>query len=112
MFTCKERVIRDGRLVCFAGQIMSEEEAEALGLADAPASPESPSAPKETTAAAIKAELDELGVAYDKKAKKADLKELLAEAKAAAAPECDQGDDGAVGDEPGSEEEAGYGGDE
>lgn len=40
MFACKERVIRDGRLVCFAGQIMSEEEAEALGLAGSPASPE------------------------------------------------------------------------
>ncbi len=40
MFTCKERVIRDGRLVCFAGQVMSEEEAEALGLAGSPASPE------------------------------------------------------------------------
>ena len=40
MFTCKARVIRDGRLVCFAGQVMSDDEAEALGLTGAPASPE------------------------------------------------------------------------
>lgn len=110
MFTCPERVIRDGRLVCFAGQVMSEEEAEALGLTGAPASAEAPAAPKEPTAAEIKAELDELGVAYDKKAKKADLKELLA--KAIAAPEGDQSDDDAADDEPGSEAEAGDGGDE
>lgn len=82
MFTCPERVIRDGKLVCFAGQVMSEEEAEALGLAGAPASTEAPAAPKEPTAAEIKAELEALGVSYDKKAKKADLKELLAEAGA------------------------------
>ena len=50
MFTCPERVIRDGKLVCFAGQVMSEEEAEALGLAAAPASTEAPAAPKEPTA--------------------------------------------------------------
>lgn len=113
MFTCPERVIRDGKLVCFAGQVMSEEEAETLGLTGAPASTEAPSAPKEPTAADIKAELDELGVAYDKKAKKADLKELLAEAKATAALEGDQGDDDtADGDEPDLEEEAGDGGDE
>jgi hypothetical protein len=112
MFTCPERVIRDGKLVCFAGQVMSEEEAEALGLAGAPASPEAPAAPKEPTAAEIKAELEALGVSYDKKAKKADLKELLADAKAAPAPEGDQSDDDAAGDEPGSEEEAGDGGDE
>lgn len=111
MFACKERVIRDGRLVCFAGQIMSEEEAEALGLAGAPASPESPAAPKEQTAAEIKAELDALGIAYDKRAKKDVLKELLAEAKSVpAVPDCDSDDDDA--DEPGTEEEAGDGGDE
>lgn len=113
MFTCPERVIRDGKLVCFAGQVMSEEEAETLGLTGAPASTEAPSAPKEPTAADIKAELDALGVAYDKKAKKADLKELLAEAKATAAAEGDHGDDDAADDdEPGSEEGAGDGGDE
>lgn len=113
MFTCPERVIRDGKLVCFAGQVMSEEEAETLGLTGAPASAEATSAPKEPTAADIKAELDALGVAYDKKAKKADLKELLAEAKATAAPEGDHGDDDAADDdEPGSEEGAGDGGDE
>lgn len=113
MFTCPERVIRDGKLVCFAGQVMSEEEAETLGLTGAPASTEATSAPKEPTAADIKAELDALGVAYDKKAKKADLKELLAETKATAAPEGDHGDDDAADDdEPGSEEGAGDGGDE
>lgn len=115
MFTCKERVIRDGKLVCFAGQIMSEEEAEALGLSGAPASAEAPAEPKEPTAAEIKAELDELGVAYDKKAKKADLKELLAEAKSAAAPGVnsdDDADDSADDEDADTEEAAGDGGDE
>ena len=92
--------------------VKAKEEAEALGLAGAPASPEAPAAPKEPPAAEIKAELDALGVAYAKKAKKADLKELLAEAKAGAAPEGDQRDDDAADDEPDSEEEAGDGGDE
>lgn len=113
LFICDKRVVRDGVLVCFEGQVMSNDEAEALGLTGAPASPEAAAAPKEPTAAEIKAELDELGVAYDKKAKKADLKELLAEAKATAALEGDQGDDDtADGDEPDLEEEAGDGGDE
>ncbi|MEC4294041.1 hypothetical protein [Adlercreutzia shanghongiae] len=86
MFTCPERVVRDGRLVCFEGQIIGDDEAEALGLTGAPA-PAS-DAPKEPTAAEIKAELDELGVAYDRKAKKGELVELLAAAKATpAAPE-------------------------
>lgn len=85
MFVCPERVVRDERLVCFAGQVLSDEEAEALGLAGAPASP---AAPKEPTAAEIKAELDALGIAYDKKAKKDALKALLAEAQTApVAPE-------------------------
>lgn len=110
LFICDKRVVRDGVLVCFEGQVMSNDEAEPLGLTGAPASPEAAAAPKEPTAAEIKAELDELGVAYDKKAKKADLKELLA--KAIADPEGDQSDDDAADDEPGSEAEAGDGGDE
>jgi enoyl-CoA hydratase/carnithine racemase len=32
MFVCSKRVERDGRLVCFKGQTMTEAEAEALGL--------------------------------------------------------------------------------
>lgn len=88
MFICPDRVVRDGRLMCFAGQVLSDTEAEALGLAGAPASPVAAGAPKEPTAAEIKAELDTLGVAYDKKAKKDALKDLLAEVLAApAAPE-------------------------
>ena len=87
IFTCDKRVVRGGRLVCFEGQTMSVDEAEALGLTGAPASPED-AAPKEPTAAEIKAELDALGVAYDKKAKKDVLKALLAKAHAApVAPE-------------------------
>lgn len=97
IFTCDKRVVRDGRLVCFEGQVMSNEEAEALGLAGAPASPEAPAAPKEPTAAEIKAELDALGIAYDKKAKKDVLKALLAEVKAApVAPENPAGGDGSA----------------
>lgn len=96
IFTCDKRVVRDGRLVCFEGQTMSVDEAEALGLTGAPASPED-AAPKEPTAAEIKAELDALGVAYDKKAKKDVLKALLAKAQAApAAPENPAGGDGSA----------------
>ncbi len=100
MFTCKERVVRDGRLVCFAGQVMSEEEAEALGLAGGPASPGE--APKAPTISDLKAELDELGVAYDKRAKKGELEELLKAAKSAQpVPDPDEGGDPADPDEGG-----------
>lgn len=85
MFICPERVVRDERLVCFAGQVLSDDEAEALGLTGAAASPEVAAAPKEPTAAEIKAELDALGIAYDKKTKKDGLKALLAEVQAASA---------------------------
>lgn len=97
IFTCDKRVVRDGRLVCFEGQVMSADEAESLGLTGAPASPDAAAAPKEPTAAEIKAELDALGVSYDKKAKKDVLKALLAEAQAApAAPENPAGGDGSA----------------
>lgn len=97
IFTCDKRVVRGGVLVCFEGQVMSVDEAEALGLAGAPASPESPAAPKEPTAAEIKADLDALGIAYDKKAKKDVLKALLAEAQTTSiAPENPAGGDGSA----------------
>lgn len=96
IFTCDKRVVRDGRLVCFEGQRMSIDKAEALGLVGAPASP---AEPKEPTAAEIKAELDALGIAYDKKAKKDALKALLAEAQTApVAPENPAGGDGSAGE--------------
>jgi hypothetical protein len=32
MFVCDKRIERDGRLVCFEGQTLTDSEAEALGL--------------------------------------------------------------------------------
>lgn len=96
MFTCKERIVRDGRLVCFKGQVMSDDEAAALGISDpADDAAEQPEGP---TVAQLKGRLDELGVPYDKKAKKTVLEELLAQAEArnAAALVDGAGDDDAV----------------
>lgn len=115
IFTCDKRVVRDGRLVCFEGQVMSADEAEALGLTGAQVCPDAAAAPKEPTAAEIKAELDALGISYDKKAKKDVLKALLAEAKAApVAPENPAGgegsaDEGAQTDQANADGQAGQG---
>ena len=47
LYTAPERVERDGRLICYAGEIMSMEEAERRGLLDEkPAKDEKAEAPK------------------------------------------------------------------
>lgn len=94
-YTSPARVERDGVLVAFEGEVMTAQEAaergllprgddtasvvasapaEAVGEAGTPAQAE----PKVPTNAEIRAILDERGVAYDKKANKAALLELLA----------------------------------
>jgi hypothetical protein len=66
MFVCPKRIERDGRLVCFKGQTMTEAEAEALGLLETAevAEPEpqteetieEPEAPTEEDAELVEAE--------------------------------------------------------
>lgn len=61
MYTSKERVIRDGYLIAFEGEVMSDEEAAARGLLD----PEPEEKPKAKTTRrkakpkAVEAEEDE-----------------------------------------------------
>lgn len=73
MYTSKERVVRDGHLVAFEGEVMSDEEAAARGLDAAPEKDSSGG----MTVKQLKAALDEAGVEYPKDAKKQELQELL-----------------------------------
>ena len=98
MFTCPERVVRNGVLIAFKGEKMSETEAKRRGIYDEVAAPaeteqaaeetakgKPEAAPAETEQAAdfddmtideIKAYIDERGGEYMSKAKKADLIEI------------------------------------
>lgn len=77
MFTCKERVVRDGHLVAFAGEVMTDEEAAKRGLNKA-AEPENvPTDPEDMTVPQLKAFLDSKGIEHPKSAKKAELLALL-----------------------------------
>lgn len=73
MFVCNERVVRDGRLVAFEGEEMTEEEAAARGLASS-VQPE-PEEPKleELTVAQLREIAEQEGVEVPAKAKKADI---------------------------------------
>lgn len=94
-YTSPARVERDGVLVAFEGEVMTAREAAERGLlprgrgaasvvASAPAEAvgedgtPAQAEPRVPTNAEIRAILDERGVAYDKKANKAALLELLA----------------------------------
>lgn len=94
-YTSPARVERDGVLVAFEGEVMTAREAAERGLlprgddtasvvASAPAETAGEAGtpaeaePRVPTNAEIRAILDERGVAYDKKANKAALLELLA----------------------------------
>lgn len=115
-YTSPARVERDGVLVAFEGEVMTAREAAERGLlprgddtasvvASAPAETAGDAGtaadaePKVPTNAEIRAILDERGVAYDKKANKAALLELLAESETADDPtgDDDAGDAGADG---------------
>lgn len=102
MYTSHDRVERDGFLVAYAGEVMSDEEAARRGLlvvreshadgSDAGAADGNPAVP---TVRELKAILDARGVPYDKKAKKDDLIALVAETE----PTDDAGDGGPVDEE-------------
>lgn len=46
MYTSNERVVRDGRLIAFEGEVMSDEEAERRGLSGEPPAGEKTAAEK------------------------------------------------------------------
>lgn len=73
MFTSTERVERDGRLVAFEGETMTDEEAAARGLAPAPSKEPEATEPKEMTVKQLKSLLESNGVEYPAGAKKAEL---------------------------------------
>lgn len=69
MFVCKERVIRNGRLVAFEGEEMTDEEAAARGLAVEPEEPQL----EELTVAQLREIAEQEGVEVPAKAKKQEI---------------------------------------
>ena len=73
-YTSPRRVVRDGHLVAFEGEVMSADEAVRRGLAvEAVKAPET----EDLTVKEIKAKLDAEGIEYPKAAKKEELLALL-----------------------------------
>lgn len=73
-YTSPKRVVRDGHLVAFEGEVMSADEAVRRGLAvEAVKAPET----EDLTVKEIKAKLDAEGIEYPKAAKKEELLALL-----------------------------------
>ena len=74
-YTSPKRVVRDGHLVAFEGEVMSTDEAVRRGLAiEAVKAPEPA---EDLTVKEIKAKLDAEGIEYPKAAKKEELLALL-----------------------------------
>ena len=96
MYTAPSRVVRDGRVVCFKGEVMTVAEAERRGLAravapcpepdPAPAAPETdPAAVRElvkgNTAAELRALAAEVGAEYPDGANKTVVAEAIVAAR-------------------------------
>lgn len=73
MYTCPERVVRDGHLAAFAGETMTMDEAAARGLL-AEAAEKTP----DKTKPELAAEAESLGIEVPPKATKAQIAELIA----------------------------------
>lgn len=87
MHVCKKRVIKDGKLAAFEGQLVTEEEAVALGLVKAGgAKPE-----KGSTTAELKERAKSLGITVPVKVSAARLEKLIAEELAKAAENAPDG---------------------
>lgn len=71
MFVCNQRVVRDGHLVAFEGEEMTDEEAAARGLTSAP-EPEEPNL-EDLTVAQLREVAEQGGVEVPAKAKKAEI---------------------------------------
>lgn len=78
VFTANERVVRDGMLIAFAGEVMTNEEAMERGLLAASEKETEPKAktPKEELIERAEA----LGIDVPKKATVVDLEKLISEA--------------------------------
>lgn len=75
-YTSHKRVVRDGHLVAFEGEVMSTDESVRRGLAiEAVKAPEQQA--EDLTVKEIKAKLDAEGIEYQKSAKKEELLALL-----------------------------------
>ncbi len=70
MFVCKQRVVRDGHLIAFEGEEMTDEEAAARGLAVP--EPEGPQL-EDLTVAQLREIAEQEGVEVPAKAKKAEI---------------------------------------
>lgn len=78
MFTAEERITIDGRLAAFAGETMSDEEAEARGItAHIAERGKGDGAPKKTAKQALVDEARELGIEIPKNATADKIKELI-----------------------------------
>ena len=107
MHVCEKRVVKNGKLAAFEGQLLTQEEAVALGLAKpGGAKPE-----KAPTVAELKQQAKSLGITVPVKVSAAALKKLVAEALAKAdenapdaagteddadSPDCESADDDAA----------------
>ena len=72
MFVCNERIVRNGRLVAFEGEEMTEEEAAARGLVSAEPKPEEPQL-EDLTVAQLREIAEQEGVEVPAKAKKGEI---------------------------------------
>lgn len=73
MFVSKERVIRDGRLVAFEGEEMTDEEAAARGLAHSAEPEQEEPQLEDLTVAQLREIAEQEGVEVPSKAKKAEI---------------------------------------
>ena len=89
-YTCPKRVERNGRLVAFAGEVMTMDEAERRGLAAV----EAPEKQKKPNKDDLVARCKDLGIDVPAKATRADVEKLLAEHGAAGGAGGQNPDDG------------------
>lgn len=92
MYTSKERVVRDGHLVAFEGEVMTDDEASKRGLADS-AEPEGPESLEDLTVPQLKEVAKREGVEIPAKAKKGDIIKAINGEEPDDAPEDDLYDD-------------------
>lgn len=83
MHVCKKRVIVDGRLAAFVGQLLTDEEAAGLGLL--PGADEAKKGSKKPTKAELVAQAKDLGIKVPSGANVEEVKLLIADAQAALA---------------------------
>lgn len=85
MYICKKRVVKNGKLAAFEGQMLTEEEAISLGLVDN--AKEQGGAKKKPTKAELVEQALALGIKAPSNATVAAIEQLIADAQAANAGE-------------------------